>query len=381
MATDFINYASHGVVEISKLKATECGHYVNLLVDEDAGIDNGSFVTFDITSDTDGYGSVALGIDVLGKALVPSVGDPVYLVASMPMIYEDYTPAMREERNFYNGKGEIARCAEIVRGDCFALSKECFTNPEAAALGKYISVDGTGYKATVSDNAPDGVAFVGYIYAQAANGNWYVYVTKNGGSGSGETDPVVLYFQDAIMTQQYPMVTFWLLENGENIPSGITWSVEGEGVTWSGDPSLSMIDVAQVGESIPESFIVKALYKEKTYSVTVQVSWNDEHYAVLFINDQLVDNSGGAYPLYKEGDVLRIYNGPDNKNYERMEMIVVQRKGEGPNSTIAPIKTEVISDSNGKGYVIVEPVTGIYRAFGVVDGYPLYSGRAWFQIE
>ena len=178
MATDMFKYTAHGVAESSNIKATECGHIVNLLVDEDNGIDNGSFVTFDITDATNGAAAVGLGIDVLGKALKPATTDAVYLVLSMPMIYEDYTPKMREESNFFNGKGEIARCYELVKGDRFALSKECFTNPDDAAVGKYIGVDGSNFKSTVAASAGSG-AFVGYIYDIAANGNYYVYVVKN----------------------------------------------------------------------------------------------------------------------------------------------------------------------------------------------------------
>lgn len=178
MATNMISYPVHGVAESSDIKATHCGHIVNLLVDEDNGIDNGSFVTFDITDATNGAAAVGLGIDVLGKALAPAADEPVYLVLSMPMIYEDYTPKMLEEANFFNGKGEIARCYEIVKGDRFALSKECFTNPNDVEVGKYVGMGGSGFKATVAASAGNG-AFVGYIYDIAANGNYYVYVMKN----------------------------------------------------------------------------------------------------------------------------------------------------------------------------------------------------------
>ena len=128
--TDMISYAPHGVVELSNLTATESGHIINLLVNDDAGIDNGSFVTFDIADSSVGYAPTGLGIDVLGTAKAPSTEDAVYLVASTPIIYESYTRMMQDESNFYNGKGEIARCLEVKRGDRFGLSKECFTNPD-----------------------------------------------------------------------------------------------------------------------------------------------------------------------------------------------------------------------------------------------------------
>lgn len=167
MAANFITYTNHGVAESSALLATDYGdHIMHLKADED--IDNGSFVA---------VGDFVAG-DVF-EAKKPAKTDRLCLVLSVPLIYEEFSPRAQEEANFYNAEGDVMRCYVLAQYDRFALSKEAFAVPADAAVGKFISVDGNGYKAVVSANAPNDTAFVGEIYDVASNGNFRIIVRKN----------------------------------------------------------------------------------------------------------------------------------------------------------------------------------------------------------
>lgn len=393
MATNMINYVKHGVAESSKIKATECGHIINLLVDEDNGIDNGSFVSFDIADANIGHVVVAGDIDVLGKTKVPAKEDEVYLVLSVPMIYEDYTPKMREEANFYNGKGEIARCYEIVKGDCFGLSQECFSNPESVGIGKYISIDGTGHKAVVSDDVPTDTAFVGYIYARAANGNWYVYVTKNKFGDSGEADPVKIYFSNIICYHGTPTVEGFLLDGDEIPAEGVVWSSSNPNVTFDSSNTSGRAASSFGSLSSVDPFVVTAHYKDKDYSINVtsDPTLDNSVRVYAIINDQVLMDlpaTSEGVPQYHSGDVLRVrkvsFSQSEaaseehviNWDVENMELLVLAGPPNQPSVIPQPVKIQAVNDSLGPGYVIVNPVPGnsYYWIFGTADGYPVSYG-------
>lgn len=170
MASNFSNYAptKHGVAESTLLKATKVGHHYNLVADVD--VDNGSVAVIGDRVKSD-----------LFKAKVPAVGDKIVFILTAPKIYEEYTTRMQEESNFYNAKGEAMRAYEIQDTDRFTLSAEAFNEDAAPAVGKYVVVDGTGYKLTTVDSKPNMTqyGFVGHIYEIANNGNYRVWVDKN----------------------------------------------------------------------------------------------------------------------------------------------------------------------------------------------------------
>lgn len=170
MASNFSNYApqKHGVAESTLLKATKVGHHYNLVADVD--VDNGSVCVIGERVKSD-----------LFKAKVPAVGDKITLIITPVKIYEEYTTRMQEESNFYNAKGEAMRAYEIQDTDRFTLSAEAFNEDAAPAVGKYVVVDGTGYKLTTVDSKPNMTqyGFVGHIYEIANNGNYRVWVDKN----------------------------------------------------------------------------------------------------------------------------------------------------------------------------------------------------------
>lgn len=178
MATKLLDYSNvFGVAESSDLMATVAGHLYHLKATED--IENGSFTAIDPTTFVSG--------DVF-QTKKPGKEDPVALILTSIVIYEDYTPVMQEERNFYNKKDDIVRAYQLQPTDRFALSKECFTSTKAPEKGKYIAMDGTQFKATVYDAAPTDTAFVGYIYDVAANGNYRIFVMKNAMDKTGGTE-------------------------------------------------------------------------------------------------------------------------------------------------------------------------------------------------
>lgn len=169
MAEKFITYTKHGVAESTLLKATKVGHHYNL-VNEDTDIDNGSVAKIGEYVKAD-----------LFKAEVPAVGDKIVLILTAPKIYAEYTTQMQEESNFYNGAGEAMRAYEIQDTDRFTLSLEAFNGDAVPEVGKYVVVDGTGFKLSVVDDKPDMTTygFVGHIYAIANNGNFRIWVDKN----------------------------------------------------------------------------------------------------------------------------------------------------------------------------------------------------------
>jgi len=167
MATRFLNYEMHGVCETSDVTSVQVGHLYSLLAEEE--IDNGSVC--------------ALGDYVKGevwKAKVPATTDKIILINTSVLIYEEYTEKCQEEARFFNAVGDVMRGYEIKDTDKFALSAEAFADNADPAVGKYVAVDGVGYKLMTYDAEPTDNAFVGYIYDIATNGNYRIIVRKNG---------------------------------------------------------------------------------------------------------------------------------------------------------------------------------------------------------
>lgn len=169
MATNIMkSYENHGIVELSKIKATQCGHIYSLRAPQD--IDNGSMVAI---------GEYEKG-DVW-KAAVPKKTDKVALVTTSVVIYEDYTKKCQEEGRFYNAKGDVMRCHEIVDTDEYAISAEAFAEGADPKKGAYVVVDGTGFKPTTVTDAPSKTeyGFIGQIFDIATNGHYRISVKQN----------------------------------------------------------------------------------------------------------------------------------------------------------------------------------------------------------
>ena len=169
MASNFITYTKHAVGESSDLLATRYGAHLGHFIDTANDHDNCEIVA------RNAFYGVEENEDVW-TVKAPAKTDHVYLILTSPIIYENYTAKMGEETNFYNAKGETMRGYELKLDDRFAVSAEGFAS--TPAVGKYVSQDGTTYKLTVSATAPTDTSFVGYIYAQANNGNYRIIVQK-----------------------------------------------------------------------------------------------------------------------------------------------------------------------------------------------------------
>lgn len=168
MAERFLTYEKHGVAESSLIKATRVGHHYNVVADVD--VDNGSFCKLGDFVRED-----------IWKADVPTIGDKVVLILSVPKIYSEFTTKCQEESNFFNAANEVARAYEIVDTDRVTLSAECFDEDAVPEVGQYVAVNGVDYKLTTVGESDPGATygFVGKIYDIAANGNYRVWVVRN----------------------------------------------------------------------------------------------------------------------------------------------------------------------------------------------------------
>ena len=142
MASNFEKYLydKHGVFHATLMHATDIPSAFYTMVNEDAEMENGK-------------------------------------------IYEEYTKRMQEESQYFIGQGERIRAFETFETDRFSLSKEAFKDETEVEVGKYVVVDGTGFKLTTVAEDPNKTAvthgFVGYIYKQWPNGEYAVFVKRN----------------------------------------------------------------------------------------------------------------------------------------------------------------------------------------------------------
>lgn len=145
MATGFMNFVKHAVAGSSKIKATTCGHIINIQAAAD--IDNGCIVGKGAYIAPEYYAEGTAGT-FSGKIIEQAANgnwyvevesaENCYLVLTSPLVYENFTTRMGHESNFYNAQGDLMRCYELVKDDIFELSAEGFSGtPEK---GKSVSV-------------------------------------------------------------------------------------------------------------------------------------------------------------------------------------------------------------------------------------------------
>lgn len=151
MAVGFLDFSTkHGVAESTNLKATIVGNIWSIKAA--ANIDNGCIVGRGNYVAPEYYAEAAASNSFAGKiiekaangmwrVLVTAAADTDGLVLSVPLIYEEYTTRMQEESNFFNLKDDLLRVYQLVPGDVFSVSAECFTTtPTNASIGKAVSV-------------------------------------------------------------------------------------------------------------------------------------------------------------------------------------------------------------------------------------------------
>lgn len=158
----------HGVAESTMLKSTIAGHFYNMVGTVD--LDNGSVSVLDVEKYKE---------DDVFEAAVPAVTDRIVLLLNPVKIYEDTYKEMQNDEFYYNAVGELIRAYEVVDTDRFSLSLEAFKEDAEPAVGKYVAVDGAGYKLDVVDSKPEGHGFIGKIIGQNANGTYEIFVIRN----------------------------------------------------------------------------------------------------------------------------------------------------------------------------------------------------------
>ena len=146
-----LGQTAHAVAGSSKLLATNGGaHIFNILVssttlDNGRIIGRGDYIAPEYYAEADGSNTFA------GKVIDTAANGNYYvevtatagdlLVLQVPLIYENYTTYLGNEKWFYNVAGDIVRCYELAVGDIFELSAEGFTG--TVTVGKAVSIDAT----------------------------------------------------------------------------------------------------------------------------------------------------------------------------------------------------------------------------------------------
>lgn len=147
MATKFMNFETkHAVVGTSELLATIGGAHIRN-IEATADIDNGCVVGCGEYKRPDVYAEAAAGTfagKIIGKAangnwyVDVTEAENCWLVAQVPLIYEDYTTQCQHESNFYNAAGDVMRCMELKVYDRFEVSAEGIVG--TPAVGATVSV-------------------------------------------------------------------------------------------------------------------------------------------------------------------------------------------------------------------------------------------------
>lgn len=176
MASNFDKYLyeKHGVFHATLMRATDIPSAFYTMVNEDEEMENGSVSVLKPENYVE---------DDVFKVEAPKITDKVVILANDVKIYEEYTKKMQEESQYFIGQGERIRAFEAFETDRFSLSKEAFKEEADVAVGKYVVVDGTGFKLTTVAEDPNKTnvthGFVGYIYKQWPNGEYAVFVKRN----------------------------------------------------------------------------------------------------------------------------------------------------------------------------------------------------------
>lgn len=146
----------HAVVGTSKLKATTCGHILNIKISKD--YDNGAIV---------GQGDYK-GMEIYAEnTTVPTFtgvirekaangawyvevtdADGAFLLCNPELIYEEYSSALQSAYNFYNEKDSVVRGFELTKYDIFELSDEGFVG--TPSKGATVSIDASTNKLAVA---------------------------------------------------------------------------------------------------------------------------------------------------------------------------------------------------------------------------------------
>lgn len=128
--------AIYGVFESTNMASTKRGGARIYDVIADVDLENGMFGYLDDLAD----GERNVYKFVLGEK---SGADPI--VIDQPVwSYENDRKSKQRRENFNVPAGTICRARQVVKGDDFAISKECTTVPNDIEVDKYLSIDTSG---------------------------------------------------------------------------------------------------------------------------------------------------------------------------------------------------------------------------------------------
>lgn len=149
MATNFLNFNNkHAVVGTSEMLSTIGGAHIRNIeatadIDNGAIIGCGAYLRADVQAEATAGEFSGVIIDKManGNWLVDvASAENCWLVAQVPLIYEEYTTQCQHESNFYNAAGDIMRCMELRVYDRFEVSAEGFEGEPD--VGATVSVSG-----------------------------------------------------------------------------------------------------------------------------------------------------------------------------------------------------------------------------------------------
>lgn len=148
------NIEKHAVVGVGRLLTANGGaHIYDILAGADR--DNGSIVGLGeyiapfYHAETDATAFTGEIVDILGNGnylIQVKEATNAWLVATSPLIYEEYTQSFQDEANFYNEKGDKMTCHELKVYDEFEVSALGISGEPT--IGATVTV--TGKKITVS---------------------------------------------------------------------------------------------------------------------------------------------------------------------------------------------------------------------------------------
>lgn len=169
----FVDAKEHGLFESSRLKSTDIGKILDLIVrdtsNKEIDVDNG--VALKAGANT--------GEGLQTKyATIAGVKDEVYISGNPALVKDAFTQAQAQPYNFYNTAGSVVKGYEVLGGkaEIFAVASYQFTNDTTPKVGQYVVVDGKGMW-TAQDEAPSATeyGFIGQVHS-IATGIYYTTV-------------------------------------------------------------------------------------------------------------------------------------------------------------------------------------------------------------
>lgn len=160
-----VDATMHGLFESSRLKSTDCGKILDLIVrdssDKVIDVDNGVALRA-LANTGDGLQTK--------YATIAGVGDKVYIAGTPALIKDAHTQAQAQPYNFTNKAGQPLKAYEVLgdEAEVFAVANYQFTDAKVPAVGDYVVVSGDGmWVAEASEPSASTYGFIGRVHSIA----------------------------------------------------------------------------------------------------------------------------------------------------------------------------------------------------------------------